>query len=85
MIVINDKFAIEKDTASWRLYYTYEGKDVDGQNKKRVKSTWHANFKQAANAIINLDIGESETFKDLISKLEKSSILLEQHLTEKVV
>lgn len=85
MIVINDKFSIEKDAHSWELIYTYAGKGKDGNDKKQRKSTWHANLKQVAKAIVNYSAGECESMDALTAMLERAENSVEGYLNNVTV
>ena len=53
VIIFNDTYSMEKDEHCWHLHEKYMGKDKEGGDKEKKRTTYHSNIKQVCAAILN--------------------------------
>ena len=69
MIQINDKFSTERDKYQWLLHEEKDSLGKDNQPITTTRTTYHPNLKAVCNEVINRQLGECESVKQVVDAL----------------
>jgi hypothetical protein len=81
MIKIDGKYSISRDRYNWILHTTTKGVDEAGNDKEKVKKTFHASFPQVCRAILEREAGHCQTVEEL-KRLFEHAVEKFEHLKE---
>ncbi len=83
MITLNADFSFERDEHCWKLYRWRDGKDKDGNPKRRKTITYHSTLRQICEAVIDRKAGECTSINKLFDLLNNAEAVLTKHVEEK--
>ncbi len=72
MIKLNENYSFKRDTSGWQLYQWRDGKDRNGNVKRKKKITYHATIAQVISAIIDKECGKCKNASELKELLKNA-------------
>lgn len=71
MILINDRFSIERDSKTWKLHETTPNKP-GSKNETSTRTTYPANMQQVFQSIIDKSGDDTHNLESIIELIRKS-------------
>ena len=75
---------MKRDPYCWVLHDHYMGEDKQGNPKRQLRITYHANFEQIAYTILNRMAGDCETLEEMITLYKSAELIITTQLEEHI-
>lgn len=79
-IKINDRFSIERDRFNWILYDAIKSKDKEGNNKLKIKRSYHPNIESICKLIIDKKLGDCKSLEEIQKLLVITIKIFHKHV-----